>query len=255
MARTFRPVSESLEGRALLSTMIAESEPNSRPGRADVVKLEDSQVSVKGKTSASDRDFFVVPVSQTGNIDVLFQVRGKTRVGLTITDDAGRTLFNGAARRGVTTANLAAQAGTTLSVRIVGLNGRVTPYLLNLSPSKPDAPVVISKPKPEPVGPPVSGFDANGQLQFSGTLANGSDVNTHTFVVPRSGRLTVGTSRNSARVIVDVLDASGNRKLTIFSDIPNLVTSTDVEAGQTYSIRVKPQTSEGGAYDVSLSLE
>src|SRR4051794_58964 len=98
-AHACSPRPELLEARALLSTMMIESEPNNRARTADVIApdVADDSAQVIGTARAGDHDFFVVPIAQSGQLTIAFQGRANLKVNDAAT---GQALFVGPARAG-----------------------------------------------------------------------------------------------------------------------------------------------------------
>jgi hypothetical protein len=252
---------ERLEGRALLSTIMPESEPNNRPRMADVVTLDaaDGSALVVGTARAGDRDYFVVPIASPGTMTVALQVRGNSRATLKVDDAAtGQGLFEGPAGIGMRSGTFNIAAGETLLVRVVGAGRGAGAYTLNLAQISAQQPAVASGSDVEPndsmaTANPVS-LDASGHVKITGTVSSPSDVDFYGFTAPKSGRLTVIPDRTGAPVILRILDAAGRTKLTIYSDLPNFTASTQVVAGATYFVTVSPRMTTPAPYDLSLAL-
>ena len=254
MARSLIPRAERLEGRALLSTMMHETEPNNRVFRADEIEVGDDSTTVVGTTRAGDRDFYSVPISAAGTMTLVFQSRGKGRVALHVEDSAGKSLFDTSVKAGQRSATFNVLFAERLSIRVVGSGPRV-PYSFNLSETK--AVPVVTPPDGShntmATALPIA-LDDSGMTNFSGTLATTADARFYSFTAPKSGRLTVSADRSPSPVIVNILDASGASKLTVNSDLPNFTTSTNLLAGALYYVKVNPRTTAPASYEVGLTL-
>ena len=268
MPRPLTPRAEALETRALLSTLIAETEPNSKPRQADVVELGDQPVILQGRTRSGDRDLSVIQVANTGTTTLDFQAGGRRPVKLMIREiGTGKPVFNGMVRGGPQSVTLDTTAGSAYLVRVVGVRPQRTAYRMEISQPRvaPGGTVVIpttpptipTTPPTVPTTPPTSStivLDSSGQAEVSGTLATMTSEDAYTFTAPRSGRLNLSASQGASPVVVEVLDATGTSKLTIYSDLPNFISFVDVVAGQAYTIKVTPRTVAPASYIVSLSL-
>lgn len=256
--RISRP--EHLEGRALLSTMMVESEPNNRAVRADVVTLDpvDHSAVVIGTTHADDRDYFVVPIMTTGSMTVTFQFRGKAQAALKVSDAAsGQSLFEGLVRAGTRSGTLDVTAGEKLIVRVADLGRNSGAYSLKLTEAVPQVmttPTRQGSPSTSPAITEQVGFDSNGHAIVAGTLADASAVDSWKLIAPKSGRLTIIPAKSSSPVVVQIVNPSGQVQFTFYTNLPNFTASTNVIAGGNYVVRVRPQAATPALYHVGLSL-
>ena len=252
---------ERLESRALLSTVIFESKHNNSALKADVVTLDpvDNAAILTGTIRPGDRDFFLVPIANPGKLTVTFQDRGKAIIELNVYDAAtGQPLFAGSVRSGTRSGTFNVSMGERIMFRIVDNNQRSGTYRLNFSETVAH-PIIAGSHPSTSVGVNVDihralGFDSNGNGHVAGTLADANDIHLWNFKAPKSGRLTLIVSNNSAPVIVEILDASGQAQITIYSDIPNFTSSININAGAKYQVRIRPQMMTPFPYMVNLNL-
>ncbi len=126
---------ELLEARALLSTLIAESEPNDRARLADQVTFDptDNSADVTGTIATrNDRDFFQFRSPGAGTADLSFA--SNTVVGkVSVEDAAGNKLFETEPNDGVNSGSFAIQAGQNVFIRVRGGSKAVGDYSVHLS--------------------------------------------------------------------------------------------------------------------------
>src|SRR5262245_56993139 len=119
--RTRAPRVEALEARALLSTLVAESEPNNRKAAADVATLDPADgVAILSGTISSrpDQDFFRLTPATTGTIRIGVMTTGRLLGKVSVEDAAGRKLFETEPNDGVLAGSFPAQAGRTVFIRV-----------------------------------------------------------------------------------------------------------------------------------------
>jgi hypothetical protein len=283
--RHVHPRVDALECRALLSTLIVESEPNNAPRTADIVPLDpaDHAADVVGQLRGGNRDFFRVRPDASGVLTITAEAAGRPMF-LDLLDGAtGRRLSSQVVGQSSATVVTNVAAGDTVLVRLRGATPRgQADYTLHArvlaNSFTPVTPVPTPLPRPErpnPMprqpGPGVPGpnwpgfllggespliFDASGNAVMTGTLPDG-DVDTYTFTASRTGRVTMAPS-GPTPIRIDALDASGRVLLTMYGDVNNFVSSFSVTQGASYSIRISrgPNAASGAtvSYQVYASL-
>lgn len=287
---TRAPRLEALEARALLTTLV-ESEPNNRPAMADMAAFADATdtLTLTGQArSGRDADFFRVTAPTTGTYRISVEDSGNLRAAVDVRGASGGPLFQTRPGRGLMEGTFEARAGQELMVRVRGLGRGAGRYEIDLSAVTPTIvttpPVVIRPPLPIDGRPPGGGdndtpgaepsntmneaepndststanpFDlgADGFIQLAGALASGSDQDHFVFTPSRGGRLNLDVRHEGDAVKLDVLDGSGQSRLTIYSDRPSFLSFVDVDAGSTYFVRLTSVNGGASTYraDVALS--
>jgi hypothetical protein len=125
-----------LETRALLSTLVLESEPNGRARQADEVSFDpaDNAADLTGAISnVSDRDFFhfAAPAAGVASLDVAGA--GGFVGKVTVEDGAGNKLFETEPNDGVNSGRFAIQAGQDVFVRVRGQSNSTGGYTVHLA--------------------------------------------------------------------------------------------------------------------------
>jgi hypothetical protein len=267
--QSFRPRVGPLEGRALLSALIAQTEPNNAPATADVIRLDpaDSSADVTGQARGKDRDFFRIRPVAAGTLTLTAQASGRPVLVDVFNARSGRRVWSELlhdASRGTT---LDVQAGTPLLVRFRGAAARgLSSYGLHVGLTPASASPGPSAPAPgggiptgsqvTPIAPGTIVLDNDGRAVIAGSVAPG-EVDVYTFTAPDGGRVSLMPARRIP-VRIDAMDASGRTLLTMYGDVPNFISSFHVDAGSTYTLQVsrKPDATAGAVdYRISLGLQ
>lgn len=273
-----RPRLDALEGRALLSVLMPESEPNNVPATADVIPIDpnDQTGGVTGRLQGADRDYFRADSVIRGQLVLTARAVGRPTRAQVFDASTGALLWRGRIDGAGTSARFAVNPGTSVLIRLAQMPAPriAAQYGLNVAFVADLTPIPV--PSPVPTAPPAGGlvpiptapkpsdtptnvssisFDTGGHAAVSGSLAPG-EADVFTFTSPRSGRIALAPSgRTSIRM--DVLDASGRTLLTVYGDVPNFLSHFTANAGSTYALRVarSPRASAAGvAYQVDLAL-
>ena len=128
------PSFEGLEGRALMSVVLAETENNDRKDRADVFTFDaDRNVQLRGvSTSKNDRDFFVFTAPATGTLNATVGARNGAFAQLEIEDRAGNTILETQPNNGSNARSATVQAGATYFIRLRAPRNAPAAYAVDL---------------------------------------------------------------------------------------------------------------------------
>jgi uncharacterized protein YdeI (BOF family) len=132
----------ALEARQLLSTMIAESEPNNTRVAADVVTIgqTDGTAIVTGTISGrKDQDVFQFSAESSGTVNLSCTANHRSGCRVSVQDSEGRELFETQPNDGIKSGTFTVEAGQTVFVRVRGHRHRGGDYSIQmtLSPSTP----------------------------------------------------------------------------------------------------------------------
>lgn len=206
---------ESLETRNLLSATTIETEPNDRESSADVADFSTGQAILEGvSTSDDDKDFFVLTVPSTGQIDVEVNSGNGEFAQVEVKDAAGRDRFESEPNDGFNSGSFAATAGEQLYFRLRAKGDAPTQYSVNVEAANGGEVTPV-----DPSNPITSGSDDGTPDQGSGDAPGtpGTDgVVTNPPDITGAGSLVSESEVNDRQSQADAfsLDVTGNATLT-----------------------------------------
>jgi hypothetical protein len=127
---------ETLEMRALLSSMALESEPNNAKPTADEVSFDaaDGGADVVGAIGVrQDQDFFHFRATAAGSVDLASETAGGFNTKITVEDGLGRKLLETEPNNGINSGSFAVQTGQDVFIRVRGNRNAAGDYTVHLT--------------------------------------------------------------------------------------------------------------------------
>jgi hypothetical protein len=261
---------EPLELRALLSTMVLESEPNNTKPTADEVSFDaaDGGADVIGAIgSRQDQDFFHFRAASAGSIDLASDTAGGFNTKITVEDGRGVKLLETEPNNGINSGSFSVAAGQDVFIRVRGNRNATGDYTVHLTLNDPgtalaahvvgDLANAIGESEPndrkEQANAVDLGTDRLAQLQ--GVSAGQRDKDFFRFTASASGTLNVGVESTAGPTAkLQVEDAAGNKMIETEPNNGINAGSFQVTAGTTYFIRLRSPNNAPAAYLVDLAL-
>ena len=270
MMRT-RLLLEPLEPRALLSTMVLESEPNNTKPTADRISFgaADGGADVIGAIGVrQDQDFFHFRAAAAGSVALASDTASGFNTKISVEDGLGRKLLETEPNNGINSDSFSIAAGQDVFIRVRGNRNESGEYTvhLNLTGGSPTAvlshvvgdrprTIVEAEPNDRKEQANAFGLDVDGVAQIKGIASGQRDRDFFRFTATSNGSMKVAVeSPTSSAAKLQVEDAIGNK---MFETEPkNRVDSGSfqVTAGTTYFIRVRSVAAGPAAYLVDLAL-
>ncbi len=270
-----KPHVEGLEARALLSTMMTESEPNNRPSQANVIKVDpaDGKAVIQGSSVClCDRDYYTYTPNTLSQIDLSALSQTSTlRFTLLVKDAAGRVLFSsGGGRQGVdqTAAQFTVHTNQKFYIEVVSRGEGLGNYTINfmvtdLKPpiggggiGTPEPPNVLNETEPNNTPPQANAFDLgnDGMIQIQAAINDLQDRDYFTFVPRVSGQVSLQLTPQGCNPAVIVRNQAG----TVLFASPH---SKEGGASGTFPVRagqrifIETTTQGRGIGDYSIDLQ
>lgn len=260
---------ESLESKLLLSTLVAESEPNNTRGTADVFSLDpaDGRAQLNGRINrADDQDFFRFVATETGAMSIRV-VSGTALTGKIMVENANRVeLFESEPHDGINEGTFNVVAGQTYRIRMRGADHTAGRYTVQLGTGseepgggggggEPGNQFNEDEPNGDRGTADAFSLGADGVIELRGTSTSDDDKDYFTFVPTRSGTLTLTVNRVSgAFAKLQLENAQGNQILDINPNEGPNTRTIQVTAGSRLFLRMRSPDDRSAAYMTRIAL-
>ncbi|MDX2037773.1 MAG: PPC domain-containing protein [Isosphaeraceae bacterium] len=247
------PGVEFLEGRQLLSVVVAERENNDRASRANVIAFDvDNIAQLQGASlNRTDRDFFTFTAPASGNLNVAVRSRNGVFAQLEVQNQAGTGLLETQRKNGINAGSVAITAGQSYLVRLRSpVNARAAYSVDLLIGGAPGNGGSTANPPPVAVVGESRNDDRIGRanavtlragevVQLQGSVTR-RDRDFYSFTAPSAGTLGIDArTANGVLAKVEVKDSAG---VQLFETEPNDGVNTGsvaLEAGRTYFVEIR----------------
>jgi hypothetical protein len=262
------PRLESLEGRALLSTVVVMGhEPDNQPSQATP-----AQVQVGGGTlvvgtlpKASDVDYYRIHANGGTTVFLNVKTFGALKDSVVAMSSTGKPLA-AILPGGPAVTSMVMPANHTILLRVTGVGQGSSLYAIGVIDLAPHVTGNQAKEAPNPNTAEVEPDDTlaqatpfnlntTGTATLTGTIASPTDQDYFTFTPAKSGRVTVAFRQNpQTHVQLQVVDSTGRGYLTISSDRSNIINAFSVNAGSKYYFHLNSPGGQPSPYMVDVRL-
>ncbi len=261
---------ELLEPRALLSTIVAETEPNDRKSEADAITFDaaDGAADLTGSVSSRrDRDFFAFTAAADGQVGLNISTNNGFVGKVNVETAAGVELFETEPNDGINSGVFNVVAGQRVFVRVRGQSGSTGDYTVHLSLTGDtgggggggggEPGNTLTESEPNSIKSAADQFDlgSDGTIQLQGMSESDRDKDFFIFTPATSGTLNVAVQSPNGNFAQ--LEVETNQSINVFETEPNDGVNSgqfQVTAGTTYFLRMRARGGQPAAYLVDLAL-
>jgi hypothetical protein len=260
---------ESLERRELLSTLVAETEPNDRKSAADEITFDvvDGAADLTGSIAMRrDRDFFAFTAAADGPVGLNLTPSNGFVGKVNVESAAGVELFETEPNDGVNSGFFNVVAGQRIFIRVRGQSGSTGDYNVHLSLTgdagggsggggEPGNALAESEPNNTKGAADRFDLGSDGTIELEGTSDSSRDKDFFVFTPATTGTLNVAVQSPNGNFAQ--LEVETNQGVSVFETEPNDGVNSgsfQVVAGTTYFLRLRARGIGPAAYLVDLAL-
>jgi len=259
------PRLESLEGRALLSTVVVmEHEPNDRPSQANPaqVRVGDGTLVMGTLAKPSDVDYYRIHADGGTTIFLNVKTFGSLKDTVVALSSTGKPLAAVRPGEPVVT-SMFMPADHTIILRVTGVGQGSSRYaigVIDLAPrittTRDTTNPTVAEAEPDDTRAQATPFDLGaGGVTLTGTIASPTDQDYFSVTPTRSGRIMASFRQSPpSRAQLRVVDSTGHVYLTVNAGGPGIINFFNAKAGTTYYFHLNAPGGQTTPYMVDVRL-